>query len=200
MAPFTEHDPVAIRVTDLKNYTFCPRFPYFERCLDGIRPRTYMMEAGEEAHEAEKARARRRTLWAYGVPEGQRQFNVYLESKRLGLSGIIDELVLTASGEYFPVDYKLSPEVNDSHAVQLCAYALLLEEHFQTVVVQRAFVYFIGKRAVSPVTIDAALRQQTTDALRHVQQMIRYEHMPPPVKERAKCRHCEWRLFCNDVV
>ena len=54
-------DPIpsdALNVTDLKNYAHCPRVTFFEKCLPDVRPRVYAMDAGQEAHEEERARAK----------------------------------------------------------------------------------------------------------------------------------------------
>lgn len=200
MAAFT--DPTQIEwlvVTDLKNYAHCPRIPYFEQCMPGVRPRTYMMDAGDEAHIEERARARRRTLWAYGLPEGERQFNVRVADAELGLIGVIDELVTTADGVVLPVDYKLSQKVKESFELQIIAYAMLLEAvHGRTVA--QGYIYFIGERRLHTVAVGDAGRAQVRAALDDIRQMTRREAMPGPVTQRAKCRACEWRRFCNDVV
>ncbi|MFQ3568779.1 MAG: CRISPR-associated protein Cas4 [Aggregatilineales bacterium] len=195
-----------IRVTDLKNYVHCPRFPYYEICLSDVRPRTFAMDAGKEAHEIEWARARRRTLSAYGLPKGKRCFNVRLFDPARGLSGMIDELVIAppetpAASAFvlYPVDYKLSTKITAAFELQVCAYALLLETAY-AVPVTRGYVYLIGQRQLYPVEVTAARRAAVETALEAIRKMIQQEQMPPPVEHRAKCRACEWRRFCNDVI
>ncbi|MGQ9910433.1 MAG: CRISPR-associated protein Cas4 [Candidatus Flexifilum sp.] len=197
--PIHDAPTTTLHVTDLKNYAHCPRFPYFERCWQDVRPRTYMMDAGQEAHLEEKARARRRTLWAYGLPEGERLFQVRVYSPTLNLVGIIDELVRTPDGIYFPVDYKLSERITPGFELQIAAYALLIEAQFDTQV-ERGYVYLIGRRELHPVAIDQERRQAVIEAVTAIRAMAETEQMPPPIRERAKCRACEWRRFCNDVV
>lgn len=197
--PIHDAPTTTLHVTDLKNYAHCLRFPYFERCWQDVRPRTYMMDAGQDAHLEEKARAHRRTLWAYGLPEGERLFQVRVHSPKLNLVGIIDELVRTPDGIYLPVDYKLSEKITPSFELQIAAYALLIEDQFKTQV-ERGYVYLIGRRELHPVVMNENRRQAVVEAVRTVRTMVETERMPPPVKERAKCRACEWRRFCNDVV
>ena len=200
-------DPqLLIRVTDLKNYVHCPRFPYYEACLPDVRPRTFAMDAGDEAHVIERARARRRTLWAYGLPKGERHFNVRLFDPARGLSGMVDELVIapaepaaTSAFALYPVDYKLSTKVTESFELQVCAYALLLEAVY-AIPVTRGYIYLIGQRQLHAVDVTAARRAAVETALENIRAIIKEERMPPPVKQRAKCRACEWRRFCNDVV
>lgn len=185
-------------VTDLKQYTYCPRVVFYEQCLPHIRPRTYKMDAGRDAHEAEQKRAARRTLHAYSIPDGERRFDLPLTDPDLGLSGIVDEVVFTAAGEIFPVDYKLAKKVGSNHRIQLTAYALLLEAAYTTTV-QRGFIYLMPVQQMAAVVITPALREKTTGLLREMRLMVEREQMPLPTDQPARCADCEFRRFCNDV-
>lgn len=202
MEPSIEPPPAipadALTVTDLKNYAHCARITFFEKCLPDIRPRVYNMDAGEEAHEEERARARRRKLTMYGLPDGERRFNLRLYHPGLNLVGVLDELVIGPDGVYYPVDYKLSTKVSESFKWQITAYAMLIETHFNARVTA-GFIFLISQRRLERVTVTPALRASVTDALAVIRQMIDRERMPPPVAERAKCSVCEFRRFCNDV-
>ena len=57
-------------VTDLKQYTYCPRIVYYHHCLPAVRPVTYKTEAGVEAGSAEETRELRRSLRPYGLGRG----------------------------------------------------------------------------------------------------------------------------------
>ena len=190
-----------LTVTDLKQYTHCARFAYHENVLPEVRPRTYKMEAGEEAHVRERERARRRTLAQYGLPEGERHFNLRIHCPDLGLRGELDELVIAPSGVYLPVDYKLSTKVSDSFRVQIAAYALLVESRFKAegARVETGYLYLIVPRSLHPVPITEALRTQVRASLTAIRDILRREQLPPPPRARAKCRDCEFRRFCNDV-
>jgi CRISPR-associated exonuclease Cas4 len=187
-----------LTVTDLKNYAHCPRFTYYEHCLPDVRPRTYKMDEGSEEHERERERARRRTLRAYDLPAGERQFNVRVQCDTLRLRGEIDELVITPDGARMPIDYKLSRKVNESFALQLTAYAMLLESMHGTVV-ESGFIYLMTPRTMQPIPITAERRSAVQSAMIAARLIIAAERMPPPPKARAKCRDCEFRRFCNDV-
>ena len=50
------------RVTDLKQWVYCPRILYYHHCLPDVRPVTYKMKAGVEAGRAEEGREERRSL------------------------------------------------------------------------------------------------------------------------------------------
>ncbi len=192
-------DRYSLTVTDLKQFAYCPRVVYYERCLPKVRPRTYKMEAGKEVHEDEKDRAARRVMTHYDAPDGVRQFNVRLFSPQLGLRGILDEVVYTPDGGALPVDYKLTKAVNTNHHVQLAAYALLLED-CENRHVERGFIYLIPPRKMVPVTITPKLRETVLSILAEIELMIHTERMPPPTTHESQCASCEFRRFCNDVL
>lgn len=191
-------DARLLTVTDLKQYAYCPRVVYYERCLPHIRPRTYMMDAGRDAHEDEQDRAARRVIAKYAVPDGQRQFNVRLLSETLGLQGLLDEVMLASDGTTIPVDYKLASSVSANHRIQITAYALLLEAN-GSLPVERGFIYLIPTRKLVTVNITARLRAITFDLLDKLRTLIALEQMPPPTERSSQCAACEFRRFCNDV-
>jgi len=51
-----------LEVTDLKQYTFCPRIVYYRYCLPRIRLITYSMEEGIRSHEEEETREELRNI------------------------------------------------------------------------------------------------------------------------------------------
>ena len=116
------------QVTDLKQYTYCPRVVFFAYCLPLIRPMTYKMEAGIAAHNVAEEREQRRSLRRYGLTEGERFFDLWLASEALGLRGRVDLAIRTIT-EAIPVEYKNSPGRAGRHLkLQLAAYGRMLEE------------------------------------------------------------------------
>lgn len=194
-----------LEVTDLKQYTYCPRIVYYHYCLPQIRPLTYKMEAGIAAHEDEAEREGRRSLRPYGLTAGERFFDVRLQSEGLGLRGRLDMVIAVPErnapeAELVPVEYKLSDRTPGRHfKVQLTMYALLLEEAWQ-LPVRRGFIYLIPTRTAVAVTITAALRRQAHDQIAAIRTMVTHETMPEPPASRRPCVSCEFRRFCNDVI
>ncbi len=193
------------RVVDLKQYMYCPRLIFYFYCWPDVRPTTFKMEEGQAAQDTEEARAARRSLRAYGLRRGVIENNVYLESERLGLRGKVDVVIETDDNplgevELIPVDYKYSTRRTDMHLkLQVLAYGLLLEE-VRGKPSRRGFVYAILRRRATEVVFTADLRLRLEQAVKEMEEIVRREWMPPPVKARAKCQVCEFRRFCNDVV
>lgn len=186
-------------VTDLKQYIYCARVVFYERCLPDFRPRTYKMDAGHEAHEHQRKLSARRTLQKYGLIDGERHFDVALRSPMLGLTGVADEVIVTADPHAaYPVDYKLARQVSSHYRVQLAAYALMIEEIWN-LEVPKGYVYLIPLRKLEAVPIGIVLRADIRTALTAMNAMVRDEKMPPPTQQRRKCINCEFRRVCNDV-
>lgn len=191
-----------LRVTDLKQWVYCPRVLYYYFCLPDVRPTTYKMQAGGEAGKQEQLREVRRSLKAYGLTEGRREFNLPLFSSRLGLRGKADMVIwldhLTPE-EAIPVDYKLSEIAGEHFKLQLMAYGLLLEENFGCVV-KRGFLYSIPRGRAEEVELNQRLRDKLSFALDAIHKMLCYERMPAATSQLNKCAGCEFRRFCNDVI
>ena len=188
-----------MRVTDLKQWAYCPRVFYYQHCLPKVRPTTYKMKAGVAAGRSEVGREERRSLRAYGLTQGQREFDVPVCSERLGLRGEVDMVITVADGEVIPVDYKLSRIAGPHFQLQLGVYGLMLEE-MRGIVVDRGFLYSIPLRRAETVKLDQRLRNNALKATEAMQAIIARETMPSPAKNRRKCVACEFRRFCNDVV
>ncbi len=189
-----------VRVTDLKQWVYCPRVFFFQHCLPDVRPTTYKMRAGVAAGRAEEGREERRSLRAYGIAAGEREFNVPVRSERLGLRGEVDMVITVAeTAEVIPVDYKLARLAGPHFRLQLGVYGILLEE-MRGVPVQRGFLYSIPLRRAETVKIDPRLRANALKAVEAMRWISERETMPSPAKNRSKCVTCEFRRFCNDVV
>jgi len=188
------------RVTDLKQWIYCPRVLYYHLCLPEVRPVTYKMKSGTEAGQAEEGRETRRSLKSYGLKEGRREFEVVLLSSTLGLRGKPDMVVwLDESREVIPVDYKLSDILGDHFKLQVTAYGMMLEE-VSGYKAKRGFLYSIPKRKAEEIKIDQRARDKLQSALCEMHRILRYELMPEPAPNRNKCMACEFRRFCNDVI
>ncbi len=190
-----------IEVTDLKQYDYCPRIPFYRYCLPRIRPITYGMKEGIQSHTEEAAREERRSLRAYGLADGERVFDVLLRSEALGMVARIDLAIRRPEvPEAIVVDYKLSREPAGSHfRLQLAAYALALEEAWH-LPVHRGFIYHIPQRQAEEIAITTSLRNKVLRVRTAILASVLHERVPPPPSRRAKCISCEFRRFCNDAI
>ena len=188
-----------LSVTDLKQWAYCPRVVFFSYCMPRLRPVTFKMEAGIDAHEQEADRERRRTGRLYGLPEADRIENVKLQSDSLLLRGQLD-LVLRLDDQVWPVEYKLSRRVSiASHfKLQVAAYGMLLEDDWE-VRCSEGFIYSLPTRQVERVTLTSRLRRKVRSTLTEIRDTLKQEQMPAPTPKRGRCVNCEFRRFCNDI-
>ncbi len=197
--------PWTLEVTDLKQWSHCPRIVYYRYVLPHIRPTTALMREGQARHREESAHEERRSLRPYEVTHGERFFDVYLFSATLGLRGRADMVIATpnraASGaKPIAVEYKLTERrALRNWKLQLGAYALMLEETW-SLPVERGYVYHIGRRHAEKVLITPTLRAQVKAAVGQINTLIAGETLPPPPRNVGICVSCEFRRFCNDVV
>jgi CRISPR-associated exonuclease Cas4 len=198
-------EPFYIDVTDLKQYVCCPRLVYYRYCLPDIRPLTYSMEVGTQAHQQEEEREVRRSLRPYGIEQAERLFHYPVTSETLALKGKID-LVLVAPSwqasekEVIVIEYKYTEQKAGPHfKAQLAAYALLLEEELH-IPVRRSFLYSIPLRKAEAVPITSMLRKKVQTTIQEIKQVMNGECMPEPTKAQRRCPTCEFRRFCNDMI
>jgi CRISPR-associated exonuclease Cas4 len=184
-----------VTVTDLRQYTYCPRVVYYMGMLP--RPLTGKMREGHKAHEDEEDRERRRSLRPYHLTSGEREYGVRLEDRALGLRAMLDMLVVTAD-EVIPIEHKLSSgPLAATHRIQLMAYALLAAAEYG-LPARRGFVYWIPLRRASEVHFTAELAGQTHAVIQAVRELRRGEALPPATSVIGRCSDCEYRRFCGD--
>lgn len=199
------NDSTLIDVTDIKQYVCCPRLVYYHYCLPDVRPLTYSMEVGTQAHQQEEEREIRRSLKTYGIEQGERLFHYPVVSQTLEVKGKIDLVLVVPSWEanereIVVVEYKYSEQKAGSHfKLQLAAYALLIEEALH-IPVRRGFLYSIPLRKAEQVLITSILRKKVQDITHEIKQLIGSEQMPEATRAQRRCPTCEFRRFCNDVV
>jgi CRISPR-associated exonuclease Cas4 len=189
---------VGLTATDLKQWAYCPRIPFYHHVLP-VRPApTYKMSRGTNIQGAVEALERRRGFRGYGMRQGERRFGIWLHSERLGLSGKLDLLILTDDACY-PVDFKdTAGGPRRNHRLQLAAYALLAEETFERHAPD-GFIYLVPEKRIVPLGLTEADRADVRQALADMRWMIEREELPDPTSIRARCAACEFQNYCGDI-
>jgi CRISPR-associated exonuclease Cas4 len=191
-------EPLGLVVSDVRQHCYCPRIPYFRLGLRlPHRAVTYKMAEGIVEHRRTEALEHRRSLRAYGLEDGERLFDLWLHSDRLGLGGRLD-LLIRRRWEAIPVEFKNTIERPAlHHKYQLAAYAFLVEDAIG-LAVRRAFVYRIPLKAAYEVAITPAMRAYTKRVLGEIRTAVAAERMPDGTRRIGRCRECEFLPYCND--
>ena len=157
-----------IRVSDIKQYFYCPRVVYHTYYTPVSRPTTHPMQLGAVEHEVLSVLERRRTLSRYGLDAGSRQFHISLHAESLGLSGVLDLLIETEDGA-FPVEFKSTTQrLNLNAKYQLTAYALMVEA------VSRSNRFLRGLSIGFPHSASQSFRFQRHFGARPIKRSSRY--------------------------
>jgi CRISPR-associated protein Cas1 len=125
--------------------------------------------------------------------------SIQLSAPRLGLIARID-LIEPDGTAVTPIDYKRgrAPSIPEGayepERVQLCAQALVLEEHGYRVA--RGVLYFVGSRHRVDIEIDAALRARTLELLAELREVASRDVPPPPLVDSPKCPRCSLVGIC----
>jgi CRISPR-associated exonuclease Cas4 len=189
---------VHLTATDLKQWAYCKRIPYYQHVTPVGFTRTYKMERGRNIEAAVEAMEKRRGFRRYGLDSGERRFGVWLRSQRLGFAGKLD-LLIVAGRKAYPVDFKdTEGGVRRNHRVQLAGYALLVEDSLGFVT-PFAFVYLIPSKELVRVEVGVRERAEVLAALGEMREFIQAERIPEPTAVTARCVACEYRNYCGDI-
>ena len=185
-------------VTDLKQWVYCRRIPFYSHVMPGSGRPTFKMREAVSAEEMfEKLEVRRR-LDKYGLSRAERRFGLWLVDETLGCSGRLD-LLLCGESEVAPVDFKLtSGDPGENHRMQLAGYALLAER-WSGLPARRGFLYRIPDSRLFEVDIDDCLREQVRIAIQRIRRVCREQVLPEATAVRGRCVECEYQNYCGDI-
>jgi CRISPR-associated exonuclease Cas4 len=193
-----------VSVTDIKHYVYCPRLVYFDRVLHATPVFGSQQEDSKELHEDYVEKELRRKDAVYYSPEfvgAEKLLFTSLCSSALGLQGNVDLMIKTARGEYVPVEYKNMNSdrgrICMDHRYQLVAYALLIEENYETVV-RRGCVDYIPEALILQMEITPTMKSYVKRVLGHIKRIIKDEELPPVRVAKQKCGGgCGHKQICQ---
>lgn len=148
----------------------------------------------------QKHRLHGEELWSKLSPKIKSEYK--LASETLGISGKIDRVEIY-KGSLVPVELKSgSPPKEgawESHKIQLAAYALLLEDNFETNIPEGIVQYIDSGKRVS-VFINPFLKDQVKELASSVKTLLASKDPPAIAENRNKCSSCSLREKCHGLV
>lgn len=194
-----------ITVSDIKQYSYCPKIIYFDHVLHVPKPPDQKLKTGKEKHDDITGKEKRRKgglFYDSELDSAEKLFHVSLESSALGLRGILDYLIKSEK-EFIPVDYKFGSSHNGgvhlNHKYQLAAYALLVEENFNTIV-RRAYVHYSVDKVNARIDFSDEIRRRTQKMIREIGTIIREEVEPACTRNPGRCIDCEYGRYCEGAL
>lgn len=184
-----------ITVTDVVENTFCDRFTYFSLVmgLKQYEEKRGVVIAGKELHL--KHETRNRNYIPLDI-DGRKIIGIKLFSKKLFLSGKIDEAIET-SEEIILIERKYTDNaiIGNTMKVQLGLLAILLEENFQKGV-NKAIIIFSKTNTIKKIIlIDEKIRKIALDKLKYTKEIALMEKWAQQ-KFSNKCVNCCYRKIC----
>lgn len=189
--------PYSLPAHLLRQHAFCPRIPYFIEGL-GISPETPLwVQQGQDYHARQERLTRDRTLKRFGLDRAARHFRMRLSSTRLGIHGIADAVLETAT-EIYPVEFKTEfSEAGRGQTLQLMSYGLMAEEtqhkHFVA-----GFLLYGQKGKTRRIERTDTLTSDVERALDAVRLNLAAARMPESSAAAPQCGQCEYFNYCND--
>ena len=191
--------------TDIKQYFYCKAIPYLNHVMGIWEEQTEYKAQGKETHlNLQEIEKRRKTLLKHLKlpPNSKKLFRVPLRSQRLMMKGVLDCLIITPN-EYIPIEYKVArkpKKVPLNHKYQITAYALLVEDTFNTII-RKTYIYYQENDKIVKINITDSLRKGISKVICELNEIINYEKEPlvrpsPPIcKACLLNKVCPWSLI-----
>ena len=186
-----------VRVTDVKHYAYCEAIVYVEYVL-GLRERaTEYMEYGKEVEKERNLGFIAAKLKAVEILR-----RPFLRSDELRLCGSPDYVVISKHGDLIPVEVKWAEPgprgaAKRDHALQMAAYALLLEKTYrgERCSVKTGYIYYLRPQGrLVKVNIDYSLKLEALKAIERIREIAERRREPKPSPSR--CPSCNFARAC----
>jgi CRISPR-associated exonuclease Cas4 len=196
-ASVREH--VFITPSDVIEYLYCPRFTFFENCLNipEHQEQRYKVLKGREVHE-EKAKINREYL-RKKLGCVSKDVSAYLASSALHLRGEIDEILEFSDGTLAPLDYKFAEYrdwVFQTHKYQSALYALLIMENYGKDVTRGYVCYIRSKNFLKEIQFCNADFKKAKSLVSEILDIISKGYYPKKKSSPAHCIDCCYKNIC----
>ncbi len=194
----TETTPM-ITPSEVIEHIYCPRFTYFMNCLN-IPPHEelrYKVLKGRELHEKRERENRDYLRKRLGCVD--KDISVYIASRKLGVRGIIDEVLHLSDNTLAPLDYKYA-EYSDhtfkTHEIQSALYALLIIENYERPVKRGFICYVRSNNRIKEIFFSDKLFRHSQDIVHEIFDVIMKGFYPKKTRWQNKCVDCCYRNIC----
>lgn len=186
----------------LQNYVYCPRLFYFQWVENIFQENADTIVGTREHRNVDQASPLPRELEEMKLPEGSSLRSVRLESRDLGVVGVVDLIEGGPAGAEV-VDYKKGSAWRDgngeriareSDAIQVGAQALLLRANgFE---VATGAIYYGAERRRVAVELSDGLLAQVRGAIAEAKALAAAGTCPPPLRNDPRCLYCSAYPVC----
>lgn len=174
-----------IPVAALKNWLWCRRLVHYQHGAGVEVPIADKMAGPWAAREWLGRSESRRTLARHGLESRVSRFRVRLVSEGLGLSAVAQLLLAGEVGTAVVIFELTAAEPDESHWLQLAAYAALVEDVLAESVDQ-VMVWRVPDGALVRKAYHLAWRSRLDQVLREVRECLASGRLPAAPEERGR--------------
>jgi CRISPR-associated protein Cas4 len=135
-------------------------------------------------------------LWQKLTPKIISELRV--DSDKLKLKGIIDQVHIYED-EYVPFELKTGRTPQDgvwpSHRIQLAAYSLLLQEHFNKPI-KEGFIVYLDTKEKRHIAINPFMKEEVNKIVDEIITLLESKELPDFCNNENKCKKCGLRETC----
>jgi CRISPR-associated exonuclease Cas4 len=188
-----------IRISDVLEYLFCPRFVYYMYCLDipQHEEKLFKVQKGREVHENRKLTNRdyvRKKLKCV-----RKESEIFIASKKHHIKGIVDEVLFLEDGTAAPLEYKFAEykeKLFKTYKFQLILQALMIRENYE-IEVNHAYICFTRSNSlVKEIDINPLDFQKADKIIAEVLEIVQKGLYPKVTKSSRKCVDCCYKNIC----
>jgi CRISPR-associated exonuclease Cas4 len=188
-----------ITISDVLEYSFCPRFIYFMHCLDipQHQEKRFKVLKGREVHHEKMITNPDYLRKKLGVVK--KEMNVFIASKRYHIKGIVDEVLFLDDATAAPFEYKFAEfrdTVYQTYKNQLVLQALMIRENYN-INVKKGFLCFTrSNNRIEQVDFTEKDFQRSIETVQKILDIIEKGYFPEKSKYKNKCIDCCYRMMC----
>lgn len=198
--PDSEPDSITIiRISDVLEYLFCPRFIYYMYCLDipQHEEKRFKVIKGREVHETRKLTNRDYVRKKLNCK--RKESEVFVASKQSHIKGIIDEVLFLEDGTAAPLEYKFAEykdKIFKTYKFQLVLQALLIRENYG-IEVNRAYLCFTRSNSlVKEMEITTSDFKKAEKIIEEILDIVQKGLYPKTSRSSRKCVDCCYQNIC----
>ena len=186
---------MSLTVTDVVEYSFCPKFTYFINVLglDQYEQKRGTVAAGRKLH---KLHERNNPTYIPHTNKGKKLVARKFYSEKFDLSGKIDEAI-EMDDEIILIERKYTDiyDISDTLLVQLGLLSILIEENLKKPVKIAVVIFNKTQRKQVSIIIDDTLKNHSLEILEKTKKVIQMGIMPDADFDN-RCLNCCFRKIC----
>jgi len=194
-----EDSATLITISDVLEYSFCPKFIFYMHCLciPQHEEQRFKVLRGREVHD-ERMKTNpdylRKKLHVTG-----KELNIFLTSRDYHIKGIVDEVLFLEDGTAAPFEYKFAEfkeKIFQTYKNQLALHAIMIRENYHKEV-NRGYICFTRSNSrVEEVRFTDKDFSRAIAVVNSILEIINNGYYPSKGKSESKCIDCCYRTIC----